>query len=856
MITYLTLFSRKVVLLSADRAKKDLDENVRLLVSGAAQEATSLLRASLLESQRLVSLTTHMLAKMRAAGAPGAGFDRSTVDFMKSEIPFASWVGLADTSGTLLAASDGLLEGRGVSGRPWFEQVRGTRGAFFGDVHTATLLQTLLAPNASEPLRFVDVAAPVMTANGSLSHVLGIHLHWDWARDVQQRTMVPVYAAANAELFVYSPDNTVLLSPDRALWKESAAPSRAPGIPQGAAVYASAGAIASALLGLLLTGLVWLGMRPFHRAARDARRLEASLADLAGVPASRAGSFRAPRRTLNLGAGPGGSHFKEARPESEWPRIPRAGRGRGLRALALRSELHVADAEREDLREQLHTLQTARLRSQADLESPLAKALAVLAALRSDPRFEALGGWAEGSLSRAVTHLLGRGSMMVPDLGRQVREGALQLDRDTTRWLFSEVAPSQGPGGGDRSEVGSPHGGGLSSPGSPGGAAAGARRPSSASSPTRPRRPADAADLEAARSGGRPLLAVSLAALEALGLPARLRIDPARFAAFAARVEAGYRDNPYHNGTHAAEVAQCMAFLLTRGGLGAALSDEDRLAALLAALVHDFEHPGVNNNFLVAVSDPLALRYNDRSPLESHHVSAAWTAMTAPVASSTSSPPFPEIRRTVIDMAQHFEVLGAFRKRVAAGALAPAPPPEAPPEAPAPAPAGGARPGAGRLAPEDRRLLLSVAIKASAPQAADIGHAARPLPLHLDWSQRVAAEFYAQGDRERAAGLPVSAFMDRATANLPKSQVGFCDFIVLPLLGALAEAFPAAGAALVAGAGANYAHWHALLEAPAPEPPPAPAPAPAPATVTTLAPAPPPEPAPAVANGRADDAKA
>ena len=31
-----------------------------------------------------------------------------------------------------------------------------------------------------------------------------------------------------------------------------------------------------------------------------------------------------------------------------------------------------------------------------------------------------------------------------------------------------------------------------------------------------------------------------------------------------------------------------------------------------AAIVHDFEHVGLNNDYLVNSGDPLALRYNDK----------------------------------------------------------------------------------------------------------------------------------------------------------------------------------------------------------------------------------------------------
>ena len=46
-------------------------------------------------------------------------------------------------------------------------------------------------------------------------------------------------------------------------------------------------------------------------------------------------------------------------------------------------------------------------------------------------------------------------------------------------------------------------------------------------------------------------------------------------------------------------------------------------AMLMAAICHDYQHPGLNNDFLIKSHDPLALSYNDKSPLENHHASAA-----------------------------------------------------------------------------------------------------------------------------------------------------------------------------------------------------------------------------------------
>jgi len=47
----------------------------------------------------------------------------------------------------------------------------------------------------------------------------------------------------------------------------------------------------------------------------------------------------------------------------------------------------------------------------------------------------------------------------------------------------------------------------------------------------------------------------------------------------------------------------------------------------MAAAVHDFEHPGFNNPYLVNTRHELAIRYNDKSPLENHHAASAFALM-------------------------------------------------------------------------------------------------------------------------------------------------------------------------------------------------------------------------------------
>jgi diguanylate cyclase (GGDEF)-like protein/PAS domain S-box-containing protein len=124
---------------------------------------------------------------------------RAVLDRVQQSFPLYAWIGWTHRDGRVQAATGGLLEGQDVAKRPWFQG--GVQGAFVGDVHAAVLLEKLL-PQQQEPWRFVDIAMPITDAQGALRAVLGAHLSWQWARDLQRSLLAPAEAAYGAELFV------------------------------------------------------------------------------------------------------------------------------------------------------------------------------------------------------------------------------------------------------------------------------------------------------------------------------------------------------------------------------------------------------------------------------------------------------------------------------------------------------------------------------------------------------------------------------------------------------------------------------------------------------------------------------
>lgn len=67
-------------------------------------------------------------------------------------------------------------------------------------------------------------------------------------------------------------------------------------------------------------------------------------------------------------------------------------------------------------------------------------------------------------------------------------------------------------------------------------------------------------------------------------------------------------------------------------------------------------------------------------------------------------------------------------------------------------------------------------------RAADIGHSILSWDQHFEWSSRVTAEFYLQGDEEARHGRGISPLCDRDLhSSMARNQVGFLEHLVKPL---------------------------------------------------------------------------
>ncbi|KAJ3048826.1 High affinity cAMP-specific 3',5'-cyclic phosphodiesterase 7A, partial [Rhizophlyctis rosea] len=302
----------------------------------------------------------------------------------------------------------------------------------------------------------------------------------------------------------------------------------------------------------------------------------------------------------------------------------------------------------------------------------------------------------------------------------------------------------------------------------------------------------DVADLAKA-SGGRELYYIGWYIFRRYNFFETYQINEAKFRHWLAKVESGYRgSNPYHNTTHAADVTHAMHYYVTRPRLWNVLKPEEQLACIIAPIIHDYMHPGVNNAFLIATLNPLAIRYNDQAVLEHFHCSSIFELLQNPEYDFLSSLP-PDTRKTVrefvismvmaTDMSQHFDWIGKFKTKLTGI-------------------------GFNFESKPDRKLLLNVAIK-----CADINNPAKPLEGCRRWTDMIMEEFFMQGEEEKRKGVPISPMMDREKTDIPKCQIGFIDFIILPLFEAWSGFMLEDLDPLIANIQNNKAYWKAQAEA-------------------------------------------
>ena len=255
---------------------------------------------------------------------------------------------------------------------------------------------------------------------------------------------------------------------------------------------------------------------------------------------------------------------------------------------------------------------------------------------------------------------------------------------------------------------------------------------------------------------------------------------------FISVVSSRYRLNPYHNWQHAISVLHA-THLLSRVGVSDVDSPRiaegpqssiqvprvnplDRLhllALLISAICHDVDHPGVSNQFLINTSAPLALCYNDESVLENHHTATTFSILADPANNLLKNISLEDrklarrlICKTILstDMAKHQDLVKLLTNIAA-----------------------------------DSKPVEPVEALQFYMHLADLSNAVLEQDQARRWAFCVISEFRQQAERETELGMEVAPHMRKLDTayDIANLQLGFLDFVVIPLWKAASLLFPA-----------------------------------------------------------------
>ncbi|XP_026076254.1 cAMP-specific 3',5'-cyclic phosphodiesterase 4D-like isoform X4 [Carassius auratus] len=268
-------------------------------------------------------------------------------------------------------------------------------------------------------------------------------------------------------------------------------------------------------------------------------------------------------------------------------------------------------------------------------------------------------------------------------------------------------------------------------------------------------------------SGNRPLTVMMYTIFQERDLLKTFKIPLDTFITYLMTLEDHYHaDVAYHSNIHAADVTQSTHVLLSTPALEAVFTDLEILAAIFASAIHDVDHPGVSNQFLINTNSELALMYNDSSVLENHHLAVGFKLLqeeNCDIFQNLNKKQRQSLRKMVIDivlatdMSKHMNLLADLKTMVETKKVT----------------------SSGVLLLDnysDRIQVLQNMV-----HCADLSNPTKPLQLYKQWTDRIMEEFFSQGDRERERGMEISPMCDKHNASVEKSQVGFIDYIVHPL---------------------------------------------------------------------------
>ncbi|OHS95423.1 3'5'-cyclic nucleotide phosphodiesterase family protein [Tritrichomonas foetus] len=266
------------------------------------------------------------------------------------------------------------------------------------------------------------------------------------------------------------------------------------------------------------------------------------------------------------------------------------------------------------------------------------------------------------------------------------------------------------------------------------------------------------------------LFKVAFAVFNAFNLLERFQIPNELFFTFLYKLRSMYNEPPYHNWIHAIDVLQYFAYQIHKASFDNVLTGLELLAICVASICHDIGHEGLNNVYNVNAKTPLGILYKDQSVMETHHCELAIHIISLDECNIFHALQPNELKNIwnwiiqmilATDMAHHFKLVKNANDIMDQGPI--------------------------NLANTSHRIMAMTMLM----KVADISNVSRPFEIADKWCEILTEEFWRQGDLELQGGLEISSPLnDRKNCNKPKGQIGFYNYICIPLYSAIARIFP------------------------------------------------------------------
>ena len=260
---------------------------------------------------------------------------------------------------------------------------------------------------------------------------------------------------------------------------------------------------------------------------------------------------------------------------------------------------------------------------------------------------------------------------------------------------------------------------------------------------------------------------------------------------FMHRIEKSYQDVPYHSKLHAVDVLTGAEVLMNQAeeGNNTCFTPFERFTLLIAAACHDVGHPSVNSHYVFSSSDSVDGKthlqelkdFGETGLLEKAHSTISLNYMREiGLTKYTNDDEFVDLFNFLIlatDMSQHnlkVEKLNEILEKAKSDTGSSG------------AGSGSSNANANANYFQDkstRREILAIIL-----HLADLSNPAKNFEDSEEWAGKVCNEFFQQGDIENfKTGKITNKIFDRKATSIEDSQIGFINWVVLPLVNSWCE---------------------------------------------------------------------